>query len=103
MDQAQQNGPPFNLVDMHPPGSNSITLHCCRNSDDHFDSQALYLRNSSRLDSIDGFVNLSDVPGVVTFLINRRLEGGYSCGTEHQRSDSIPVIGKLSPIMNKET
>ena len=93
---AQQNDPPFSLVDMRAPGSNSITLRCRRNTDDLFDPQAVYFWNNSRLDSVDGFVSLSNEPGTVNFLINRRLEGAYSCGTEHQRSNSILLIGKLS-------
>ena len=47
------------------------------------------------MNTVEGFINTNSNPGVVTFLISRRLEGGYSCGTQLQRSYSIPFIGKL--------
>ena len=91
---AQQNGGvPFILVDMRNPGSNSITLRCRRTSDDLFETNALYFRNGTRVDTIEGFTNTNSERGVVSFQISRILEGEYSCGTQLQRSNSIPFIG----------
>ena len=85
---------PFTLIDTRSPESNAITLRCRRNSDDLFEPQAQYFRNGTRVDALQGFFNTNSLPGVVTFLISRRLEGEYSCGTQLQRSYSIPFIGK---------
>ena len=91
---AQQNdGVPFMLVDMRSPMSNSITLRCRRTSDDLFEPQAQYFRNGSSVDTIEGFTNTNSERGVVSFQMSRRLEGEYSCGTQLQRSNSIPLIG----------
>ena len=88
---------PFTLVDSRATGNNIITLRC-RNSDDNFDSQAQYFLNGMSLDSFDGFEDTNQDPSMVVFQINRRLEGQYSCGTELQRSESLPFVGKLSVI-----
>ena len=85
---------PFTLLHSRATGSNVITLRC-RNSDDNFDSQAQYFLNGTRLDSIDGFEDTDEDPGIVVFQIRRRLEGEYSCGTELQRSPSLSFVGKL--------
>jgi hypothetical protein len=85
---------PFTLIDSRDPGSNIITLRC-RNSN-VFDPQALYFLNGTRLDSLDGFKDTNEDPGIVVFQMNRRLEGEYSCGTELLRSPSLSFIGKLS-------
>ena len=89
---------PFTLVDSRATGSNIITLRC-RNSDDNFDSQAHYFLNGTRLDSFDGFEDTDQDSGIVVFLINRRLEGEYSCGTEDQRSDLLSFVGKTSYLI----
>ena len=89
---------PYTLVDSRARGSNVITLRC-RNSNDVFDSQAMYFLNGTRLDSHDGFQDTDRDPGRVVFQISRRLEGEYSCGTELQRSPSLSFIGKLSILI----
>ena len=86
---------PFTLVDFRTAGSNIITLRC-RNSDDVFDSQAMYFLNGRTLDSIDGFEDTDEDSSTVVFQINRRLEGEYSCGTQLQRSQSLFFVGKGS-------
>ena len=86
---------PFTLVDSRAVGRNIITLRC-RNSNDVFDSQAMYFLNGTRLDSFDEFQDTDTDPGTVVFQMNRKLEGEYSCGTELQRSPSLSFIGKLS-------
>ena len=88
--------PPFTLIDSRLLDSrNLITLRCRRSSDDNFELKALYFRNGSNVDTIDGFLNLSDEAGVVKFEMTRALEGEYSCGNLNQRSNTIPLIGKL--------
>ena len=84
---------PYTLVDSRAVGSNVITLRC-RNSNDDFDSQAMYFLNGTRLDSHDGFQDTDEDPVRVVFQINRRLEGEYSCGTLLQRSPSLSFVGK---------
>ena len=84
---------PFTLVDSRTAGSNIITLRC-RNSDDVFDSLAMYFLNGTMLDSIDGFEDTDEDTSTVVFQINRRLEGEYSCGTQLQRSQSLSFVGK---------
>ena len=84
---------PFTLVDSRAVGSNIIMLRC-RNSNDDFDSQAMYFLNGTRLDSLDGFQDTDEDPGTVVFQMNRRLEGEYSCGTQLQRSPSLFFVGK---------
>lgn len=94
---AQQNGDaPFTLVDTRSPGSNSVTLNCRRTSTGLFDPQALYFRNGVRLDTTEGFLNTNNDPGVLSFLMTRKLEGEYSCGTQLERSDSTSFVGKPS-------
>lgn len=94
------NDPPFMLVDMRPTATpNLITLQCRRSSDASFESQAMYYLNGSNVNTVEGFVNLSEEPGTVRFIIQRRLEGEYSCGTLNQRSNSISFIGKLYMYM----
>ena len=83
---------PFTLVDSRAVGSNIIMLRC-RNSNDNFDSQAMYFLNGTRLDSLDGFQDTDEDPGTVVFQMNRRLEGEYSCGTQLQRSLSLSFAG----------
>ena len=89
---------PFTLVDTRSVGSNSITLRCRRTSDETFEPMAQYFRNGLGVHAIEGFLNTNNEPGIVTFQINRRLEGNYSCGTQLQRSYSIPFIGE--PLVN---
>ena len=86
---------PFTLINSRDVGSNIITLRC-RNSDDIFDTQAMYFLNGTRLDLFNGFEDTSQDSSMVVFQITRRLEGEYSCGTELQRSESLCFIGKLS-------
>ena len=91
---------PFTLVDSRAVGSNVITLRC-RNSNDVFDSQAMYFLNGTRLDSHDGFQDTDEDPVRVVFQISRRLEGEYSCGTELQRSPSLSFVGKHASSMGE--
>ena len=85
---------PYTLVDSRAVGSNVIMLRC-RNSNNNFDSQAMYFLNRTRLDSLDayGFQDTDEDPGIVVFQMNRRLEGEYSCGTQLQRSPSLSFAG----------
>ena len=90
---------PFSLRDNRQSMSNTFSLYCL-NSSDLNDSRALFFLNDSVLNSANypsfQLDNTNSQPGVVTFHINRQLEGNYSCGINvEQRSTSVPFIGKL--------
>ena len=90
--------PPFTLVVSRNVGSNSIILRC-RNSNAILDPRAMYFLNGTRVDLVDGLVDTSRDSSRVVFLITRRLEGEYSCGTELQRSNPLLLIGKINKFL----
>ena len=85
---------PFMLVDMRQQGALNVVTLRCRASDGQFATQVMYFRNGTDVETIDGFNNLNSEQGIVTFNMERSFEGEYSCGTQNQMSDPVPLIGK---------
>ena len=75
--------------------SNIITL-TCRNDQQLELQGATFFLNGSELNpgNYPSFSNQNDQSGVVTFKINRQLEGFYSCGTGQGRSSPRSLIGE---------
>ena len=88
----------FRLVISRNQDSNIITL-TCRNDQPGVELQrATFFLNSSELNpqNYPTFSDQNDESGMVTFQINRQLEGMYSCGTGpgQGRSTNRSLIGK---------
>jgi hypothetical protein len=88
----------FDLQLTRNPDSNIITLRC-RNDQDSELGAVFYL-NGSELNpgNYPFFRNQNNQLGEVTFLINRQLEGMYSCGVGQVKSSPRSLIGKLNNI-----
>ena len=80
-------------------GSNAITLRC-QNDSGALEPRAIFLLNGTELTHANypSFMEEDVQPGVVTFLINRQLEGMYSCGIGQVRSDPTSLISKCKYI-----
>jgi hypothetical protein len=86
----------FQLQFSRNQGSNVITLMCRNLSDSLSEAGAVFYLNGSELnpENYPRFSNQNDQPGKVTFLIDRQLEGMYSCGVGRVTSSPRSVIGK---------
>ena len=87
----------FRLVISRNQDSNIITL-TCRNGQGVELQRATFFLNSSELNpqNYPSFADQNDEFGMVTFQINRQLEGIYSCGTGPGQGTSTnrSLIGK---------
>ena len=77
-------------------GSNVITLWCRNLSDSLSEPGAVFYLNGSELNpgNYPFFSRQNNQPGEVIFLINRQLEGMYSCGVGQVKSSPRSLIGK---------
>ena len=80
-------------------GSNVITLRC-RNDSGVLEPRAIFFLNGTELTRANypSFMDEDGQPGVVTFQINRQLEGMYSCGIGQVRSDPTSLISKCKYV-----
>lgn len=85
----------FRLLISRNQDSNIITP-TCRNGQEVELQRATFFLNGSELnpENYPSFSDQNDESGMVTFQINRQLEGMYSCGTEQGRSTRCSLIGK---------
>ena len=85
----------FRLQFSRSQDSNIITL-TCRNDQGVELQRATFFLNDTELNpqNYPSFSDQNDESGMVTFQINRQLEGMYSCGTEQGRSSHRSFIGK---------
>ena len=76
-------------------GSNVLTLQC-RNDSGALERRAKFFLNNTELTTANypSFTDQNAQPGVVTFRINRWLEGMYSCGVGQVKSNPVSFIGK---------
>ena len=90
---AQSSNMSLTLRHHRNQNNNVITLYC-RNEEGRNVTGAMFFLNESVLNRID-YPSFSNKDNVVTFLINRRLEGRYSCGIGDLRSNNVSFISKL--------
>ena len=74
--------------------SNVITLRCRNESAGALEQRTTFFLNNTELTTANypSFVDQDSLPGEVTFQINRRLEGMYSCGVGEVRSNPTSLI-----------
>ena len=79
---------------VHSP-FNTVRLSCLQNT--ILVINATFYLNNRVLNSLNypTFTNTSSQNDSVNFIINQNLEGFYSCGIGSQRSDTVPLIGKV--------
>ena len=76
--------------------NNVLTLQC-RNDSGAPERRAKFFLNNTELTTANypSFMDHNAQPDVVTFQINRWLEGMYSCGVGQVKSNPVSFIGKL--------
>ena len=87
----------FRLLISRNQDSNIITLTCRNDQELELQgSRVMFFLNGSELNpqNYPSFRDQNDESDMVTFQINRQLEGMYSCGTEQGRSSHRSLIGK---------
>ena len=79
---------------------NIITL-TCRNDDALQEPAAVFYLNGSQLspENYPSFSDQESQAGVVTFQINRQLEGKYTCGVGETKSTPISLIGRHNNLI----